>query len=112
MTTQAVDKPTASVPTVPERPRETPVFVPPVDIKESEAAVTLVADMPGVDEKNVHVDLDKNVLTIRGTFADRAPNVGCSLTYQEYRSGDYERSFTLGDTIDRAGIRATAKDGV
>ena len=111
MIPKAVTKPESAVPAQAERPRETPVFIPPVDIKETEAEVTLVADMPGIDEKSVHVDLDKNVLTIRGTFAVETP-AGCTLAHREYQSGDYERGFTLGEQIDRAGIQATVSNGV
>jgi len=73
--------------------------------------VFLVADMPGVDETSVSIDLEGSELTIRGTFLPKAPD-GYSLTYQEYGSGDFERSFTLGDTIDRDGIKAEVKDGI
>ena len=111
MITKAVTKQETAAPAEAARLRETPVFVPGVDIKETEANVTLVADMPGVDAKSLHVDLDKNILTVRGTLVAETPE-GCSLAYQEYRSGDYERAFTLGDQIDRVGIEATIKDGV
>ena len=110
MITKVVSKQETAAPAV-ARLRETPVFVPGVDIRETEAGVTLVADMPGIDAKSIHVDLDKNVLTVRGTSVTEPPE-GCSLAYQEYRTGDYERAFTLGDHIDRAAIEATVKDGV
>jgi len=99
------------VPTPGERVRQTPVFVPRVDVRENESEVVLVADMPGVDETHVSIDLEGSELTLRGTFVPKAPE-GYSLTYQEYESGDYERTFTLADTIDREGIRAVVKDGV
>jgi len=111
MIPKTVSKPQASVPAQVERPRETPVFAPAVDIKEMESEVTVIADMPGIDEKSVHVDLDKNILTIRGTFAVETP-ADCSLAHREYQSGDYERAFTLGEQIDRAGIQATVRNGV
>jgi len=111
MITKAVGKQETAAPAGVARLRETPVFAPGVDIKETEAGVTLVADMPGVDAKSLHVDLDKNLLTVRGTLVAETP-AGCSLAYQEYRNGDYERAFTLGDQIDRVGIEATVKDGV
>jgi len=111
MIPKAVTKPEAAVPAAVERPRETPVFIPPVDIKETAAQVTVVADMPGIDDKSVHVDLDKNILTIRGKFAVETP-AGCSLVHREYQSGDYERAFTLGEQIDRTGIQATVRNGV
>jgi len=86
-------------------------YVPDVDIWEGEDAFAIVADMPGVDEKSVDIDLDKNVLTIRGRSVLVNP-AGFSCTYQEYRTGNYERQFTLGTEIDRGGVTATAKNGV
>jgi HSP20 family molecular chaperone IbpA len=94
-----------------ERAGQTPVYTPRVDIRETEAEVTLVADMPGVDETSVTIDLEGSELVIRGRFVPKAPE-GYSLTYQEYGSGDYERAFTLGETIDRGKIKAVVKDGV
>jgi HSP20 family protein len=101
----------AQTPAETPRASQTPVFVPRVDIRETETEVILVADMPGVDERNVSIDLEGSELAIRGTFVPKAPE-GFTLTYQEYESGDYERSFTLGETIDRQGIQAVVKDGV
>jgi len=67
--------------------------------------------MPGVDEKSVDIDLDRNVLTIRGQSALVSP-AGYTCTYREYRTGNYERQFTLGTEIDRSGVTATARNGV
>jgi HSP20 family molecular chaperone IbpA len=111
MSETAMTRRSEQTPAPSERVRQTPVFLPRVDIRENEAEVLLVADMPGVDETRVTIDLEGSELTIRGTFVPKAPE-GFSLTYQEYESGDYERSFTLADTIDRNGIRAVVKDGV
>jgi len=111
MTESALTKREQQTPASTERARETPVFVPRVDIRESDAEVVLVADLPGVDESSVSIDLEGSELTLRGSFMPKTPE-GFSLTYQEYQSGDYERVFTLGDTIDRNGIRAVVKDGV
>ncbi len=88
-----------------------PVYVPEVDIVESDQEFRLVADLPGVDENSVEIDLDKNVLSVSGRFVPQPPE-GYSLTYQEYASGNYEREFTLGNTIDRDRIQATVRDGV
>lgn len=111
MAETAVAKTESQTPATAERAQEAPVFTPRVDIRETETDVLLVADMPGVDETSVSIDLEGSELTIRGRFVPTAPD-GYSLTYQEYGSGDYERSFTLGETIDRSGIRAVVRDGV
>jgi HSP20 family molecular chaperone IbpA len=95
----------------PEEAQDLPVFRPRVDIVESDEAVILTADMPGITEQDVDVNLERNTLSIRGTFSESAPD-GYTLQYREYRSGHYERTFTLGNTIDRSGIEANVKDGV
>lgn len=97
--------------TATERAHETPVFTPRVDIRETEAEIVLMADMPGVDETNVSIDIEGSELAIRGAFVPEGPD-GYTLSHREYGNGDYERAFTLGDTIDRSGIKATVKDGV
>ena len=86
-------------------------FVPDVDIIEHEDAFELTADMPGVDDSTIDVDLDKNVLTLRGRYAEEAPE-GYEMAYREYRTGAYERVFTLGNQIDRDNVKATVKNGV
>jgi HSP20 family molecular chaperone IbpA len=94
-----------------ERTRERLAFVPRADIYETAEAITVVTDMPGVDEDSVDVTLEKDVLTIKGYVEPMQPE-GYSLAHAEYNIGDFERSFTLSDRIDREGIEATVKDGV
>ncbi len=94
-----------------ERTRDRPAFVPRADIYETDDAIFVVADMPGVDESSLDITLENNVLTING-YVEPTPQEGYSLVYSEYREGDYVRSFRLSDEIDRSGIEATLKDGV
>jgi HSP20 family protein len=94
-----------------ERTRDQLAFVPRADIYETDEMIVVVADMPGVDENSLDITLENNVLTINGCVEPVQPE-GYSLTYAEYREGDYVRSFRLSDQIDREGIEATLKDGV
>ncbi|MEN6488891.1 MAG: Hsp20/alpha crystallin family protein [Smithella sp.] len=94
-----------------ERIRNVKTFVPRVDIYETKESLFLIADMPGVDEKSVEVELEKNNLTITGRVTIDEEKDRC-IVYSEYEIGDYERSFTLSDEIDRDKICATVKDGV
>ena len=94
-----------------ERTRDQPAFVPRVDIYETEEAITVVADMPGVSEDSVELTLEKGVLTINGNVDPEVPE-GYSLVHAEYRVGDYTRSFTLSNEINQDAIEATLKDGV
>lgn len=94
-----------------EPTRDRHVFVPRVDIYEDGEQVVIVADMPGVNEKSVDIMLEKNVLTINGRVEFVEP-ANLSLTWSEYSVGDYKRSFTLSDGVDRDHIEATVIDGV
>ena len=94
-----------------ERTRAKRVFTPAVDIIEQKDYIILLADMPGVDEKTVDVTLDKDLLTIHGSV-EAETHKGHSLVISEYGTGDYERTFTVSNEIDREKIIASVKDGV
>ncbi|MDA8306126.1 MAG: Hsp20/alpha crystallin family protein [Deltaproteobacteria bacterium] len=93
-----------------ESTRDVPVFVPAVDIYESENALTLLADMPGVPIDKIDIDLEADQLTIRGTVPEREEKG--KIIFKEFTYGDYYRQFTLSSDIDRAKIQASMKDGV
>lgn len=94
-----------------ERTRTRKVYVPQVDIFETEQAILLVADLPGVDEAGVDITVEKNILTIRATTATCVP-ADHTLAYAEYEVGDYERAFTISNEVDRDAIQASVKNGV
>jgi HSP20 family molecular chaperone IbpA len=94
-----------------EGTRNVPVFEPPAEIYETEAALVLTLEMVGVEPDAVSITIDKRVLTVSGRGNVKAPE-GCTLAHSEYRPGDYERSFTLSETIDGELIEATMRDGV
>jgi HSP20 family protein len=94
-----------------ERTRELPLYAPRVDIIETEDALEVLADMPGVTRDSVAVTLEQRVLTIRGR-ADTSLPGGLAPLHLEYEPGDYERSFTLTDAVDPAGIEARVRSGV
>jgi len=94
-----------------ESTRTVPVFIPAVDIYESEHELTLLADMPGVPMGSIDIDLNGEQLTIRGAVPLENGGTG-RLLLKEYTVGDYYRQFTLSNDIDREKIRASMKDGV
>jgi HSP20 family protein len=96
---------------VTEKIRNVKTFVPRVDIYETRDALFLIADMPGVDEKTVDVEMEKNILTISGRVEDGKVK-DYNLVFSEYEVGDYERTFTVSNEIDRDKIKATVKQGV
>lgn len=92
--------------TVPAR-----VYLPSTDIYESEEALTVVMEMPGVEKKHINVQLENNVLRIEGQI-DFAKYEGMEPVYAEFNVGHFARAFTLSDKIDQNGISAELDDGV
>ena len=106
-----VGKQEAQTPERVESTRNERVFTPPVDITETDQAIVLEADMPGVDETDLDITLEQDVLTIRGAVQEHAPT-GRECTYREYEVGRFERAFTLTEEVDRDAIHATVRNGV
>jgi HSP20 family molecular chaperone IbpA len=92
--------------TVPSR-----YYVPNTDIYETEEALTLVMEMPGVEKKDVSVQLENDVLRVDGRI-DFSKYDGLEPVYAEYNVGHFTRGFTLSDKIDQDGISAELADGV
>jgi len=109
--TSEYQKKPAQTPVEAERTKNRRVFVPKADIIETDGAMVLYADMPGVDEKSVDVTLEKNILTITGKVEPQE-FPGHSINYAEYDVGDYERAFTISDEVDRERIQASVRNGV
>ncbi len=87
------------------------LLTPPVDIFEDPSSITVLADMPGVKPRDLTIDLHDGVLMITGhADASETPNEVAIL--YEYRTGTFQRSFTLSEAIDQGQIQATLKQGV
>jgi HSP20 family protein len=106
-TEQRVPQTTETASRAPSRP----VFLPPADIYETRDNIVVLAEMPGVAPDGVDIILERRVLTIRGRSAVN-DHAGYQRVYNEYADGDYERSFTLSENIDRDRIEATLRNGV
>jgi len=85
-------------------------FVPAVDIFETEEAVTVVAEMPGVAKTGIEVSLEEGVLTLIGERHNGIEK-GAPLL-REYETGRYVRKFTVSETIDQEHIKATMANGM
>ena len=86
-------------------------YVPNVDIYESADSLWLRADMPGVDEQSLEVDLADGVLSLFGRVnVKEYENV--QPVYTEYNIGNYARRFTLSKDIDPDHITARMINGV
>ncbi|RBP14105.1 HSP20 family molecular chaperone IbpA [Roseiarcus fermentans] len=86
-------------------------FVPSADIYETEEALAVVMEMPGVEKKDLEVGLENDVLRVEGRI-DFARYKDMEPVYAEYNVGPYARSFALSNAIDRDAISASLEDGV
>jgi len=82
---------------------------PSVDIFETEEALTLVADMPGVDREHLDINLEKGILTLKGTAE---PTGKGEKIFREFSLAGYYRQFQLSDLVDSAKTTAELKNGV
>lgn len=88
-----------------------PTFTPEVDIFETEKAITLLADIPGVTPEKLNIDLRDNILTLIGDI-DPVEGADEEDVVIEYESGRFYRQFTLSEVIDQNKIDAKLADGV
>ena len=95
---------------VAEFTREKVTFSPLVDIWEDQHEIVLIADMPGVDENHLDIEFENRQLTIEGRVERRHPEL--TFLGGEYETGDFHRTFTIGDAIDAGRISAELKSGV
>jgi HSP20 family protein len=94
-----------------EQTRPGLVFTPLVDIFETDKALVLLADMPGVRPADLNIDLRDDTLTLTG---DVQPFEGADENdiMIEYEVGKYHRQFALSEIIDQDKIDAQMQDGV
>jgi HSP20 family protein len=106
---QPKEKETAPVKSETTRPGK--VFLPPVDIYETQEAIVVLADMPGVPADKVTIDVKESQLTISGEIV-MPQGAQEQLLVREYDTGNFLREFTLGQLVDQSRIEAGMKDGV
>ena len=89
----------------------TRTFLPTTDIFETEDALTVVMEMPGVDKTNLDIHVENDVLSVAGRI-DLGKYEKLAPLYTEYNIGHYRRTFTLASRINRERIAAEMKDGL
>ena len=87
------------------------VFLPTADIYETNDALNVVLEMPGVEKSSVDIRVEDGVLKVDGRL-DFSKYQGLQPLYTEYNVGHYSRSFRLSSKIDQSKIAAELKDGV
>ena len=84
---------------------------PKVNVYEYDDKVGIVAEIPGLDKKNVTVDVEDGVLTISGDKHGFDTDGGKCIT-RELKQSSFKRSFTLGEHLDGEEVSAKFKDGM
>jgi HSP20 family protein len=102
------------VDTVGVRPFEGTAY-PKVNVYEHEDKVGVVAEIPGISKEDLAVDVEDNVLTIKGSkhgAIGRAMEENATVLRRELKHSSFERRFTLGESLDGDNIKARFKDGI
>lgn len=102
--TQATDKAVAEHKAIPLTMR------PAADIHESKDGAIIYIDLPGVSKEALEIDVDKDVLSIRGAINLHTPD-DLDAQYMDVHSGVFERRFTLGEQLDSENIEAKLEQG-
>ncbi len=89
----------------------TRAFLPAADIFETEDALRVVLEMPGVSKDNVDINVENGLLTVEGRI-DFRKYEGLRPVYSEYNVGPYRRSFRVPSQIDQDKIGAEMQDGI
>jgi HSP20 family protein len=95
--------------TKPERSREIPEVTPLVDIFENEDEILLYAEMPGVEKKDIDVNIDNGKLALSGV---RKVETSGEASWAEFGDVKYQRNFSVPQTIDVGKVNAELKNGV
>jgi HSP20 family protein len=87
-------------------------FAPAFEVKETKEAFVFTADLPGVAEKDLHVQLAENRLSVSGKRESEKTEQGETYYATERSYGSFSRSFVLPEGTDRDRLRAELKNGV
>jgi len=91
---------------------ETGQWAPKVDIRETDDALLVQAELPGIDKKDVHLEVKDGVLTLSGERSYEKDVKEENVHRIERAYGHFSRSFSLPSNVDAGKVNATMKDGV
>jgi HSP20 family molecular chaperone IbpA len=99
-------------PTTTTAPARNPAsLLPPVDVIEDSAGITLYADLPGVSKDKLNLQVEADTLTIEGEVSIATPE-GLEASYAEVGLPRYRRVFTLSKELDASRVSAELAQGV
>ncbi len=87
-------------------------WLPPVDIYETETEIVILAELPGIPEDAIDVQMNDGVLVLRGEKPSPRDNETDSYYRLERPFGKFSRSFTLPNGLELSDVKASIRDGV
>ena len=85
---------------------------PKVNVYEYDDKIGIVAEIPGLNKKQLNVEVEEGILTISGDKHNTFENDGAKVLRKELKQSSFKRAFELGDLLDGDNISANFKDGV
>ena len=85
---------------------------PKVNVYEYDDKVGVIAEIPGLDKKDLSIDVEEGVLTISGNKHGLFDDDGAKVIRRELKHSSFKRQFALGELLDGENIKATFKDGL
>ena len=85
---------------------------PKVNVYEYDDKIGIVAEIPGLDKKQLTVEVEEGVLTIAGDKHGTFEDEGAKVLRRELKQSSFKRSFELGELLDGDNIAANFKDGI
>lgn len=87
-------------------------FSPKVDVTENEKEIKISAELPGMDEKDIDVSLQKDMLTIKGEKKEEKEDKGKDYYRMERSYGSFSRTIPLSVEVETDKVEAKFKKGV
>lgn len=87
-------------------------FIPAFDVKEEKDAFLFKADLPGIQEKDLDINITGNRLTVSGKREEESTEESANWYCSERSYGSFTRTFTLPDSVDSDKVQAEMRDGV
>jgi HSP20 family protein len=87
-------------------------WAPAVNIYEDENQIEVTAELPGIEEKDININIENNVLTLKGDKKIHREEKKGNYHLVETSYGVFSRSFTLPGTVDQEKISASSENGV
>jgi HSP20 family protein len=86
------------------------VRLPRTNVQETDDAFLFTMEMPGLARENVEINLEGDTLVVKGEKSDQSEEKG--LVRREYQATRFERTFNVGNAIDRDKVKAKMENGI